>query len=139
MTDQGDRLIWTGKLPATFDELQVTPDGNGTVRVRQGNTWTTAGQINITRFSDPDGLIGIGQNLWQETDISGAPQTGTAGTAAAGGGTFGKILGNLLENSNVNTAEEMTQTILLQRAYSMSVKALQQTDQMFGMANQMRR
>lgn len=139
VTDTGNRLVWTGQLPANYDELQVTPDGNGTIRVRQGQTWTTAGQINVTRFANPDGLIGVGQNLWQETAISGAAQTGIAGTAAAGGGNYGKILGSLLENSNVNTAEEMTQMILLQRAYSFSVKALQQTDQMFGLANSMRR
>jgi flagellar basal-body rod protein FlgG len=139
VTDNGNRLIWTGTLPATYDDIQVTPDGNGTVRVKQGNAWNTVGQINVTRFASPDGLAGIGQDLWQETAISGTPQTGTAGTAAAGGGSFGKILGNLLEASNVNMAEEMSQMILLQRAYSLSVRAFQQTDQMFGLANQMRR
>jgi flagellar basal-body rod protein FlgG len=139
VTDNGDRLIWTGQLPATYDDIQVTPDGGGTVRIKQGNAWVTVGQINLTRFANPDGLLGLGQDLWQATAISGAPQTGTAGTAAAGGGSFGKLLGNLLENSNVNVAEEMSQMILLQRAYSFSVRAFQQTDLMFGMANQMRR
>jgi flagellar basal-body rod protein FlgG len=139
VNDAGDRLIWTGTLPATLDDIQVTPDGNGTVRVKQGNAWNTVGRINLTRFPNPDGLTGIGDNLWQQSAISGAAQTGVAGSAAAGGGQFGKILGNLLENSNVNVAEEMSQMILLQRAYSFSVRAFQQTDQMFGLANQMRR
>jgi flagellar hook protein FlgE len=36
-------------------------------------------------------------------------------------------------------AEEMTHMIALQRAYSLSVRAFQQSDQMFGLAVQMRR
>jgi flagellar basal-body rod protein FlgG len=139
VSDSGDRLIWTGQLPATYDDIEVTPDGSGNIRIKQGNTWTTVGQINLTRFSNPDGLLGIGNNQWQPTAVSGAAQTGVAGTAAAGGGNYGTIRGNLLELSNVNLAEEMSQTILLQRAYSFSVRAFQQTDQMFGLANQMRR
>jgi flagellar basal-body rod protein FlgG len=135
----GYLLNWTGQLPATFEELQVVPDGSGTVRVRQGNAWTNVGTIPLTHFINPDGLQGLGQNLWLETAISGAPQTGAAGTATPGGVRLGKILGNMTENSNVNMADEMTQTILLERAYSMSVRAFQQTDQMFGLANQMRR
>lgn len=141
VSDNGYPLIWSSQLPAstTYDEIQVTPDGTGTIRIKQGNAWTTVGQIPVTRFANPDGLQGVGQNLWQETVVSGTPQTGTAGTAAANGGSYGTILGNLLENSNVNMAEEMSQMILLQRAYSLSVRAFQQTDQMFGLANQMRR
>jgi flagellar basal-body rod protein FlgG len=139
VTDAGNRLIWTGRLPATYDDLQVTPNGDGTIQVKQGNAWNTVGRINLTRFANPDGLLGIGDNLWQASAVSGAAQTGVAGTTAAGGGSFGKILGNLLENSNVNVAEEMSQMIILQRAYSFSVRAFQQTDQMFGLANQMRR
>ncbi len=139
VTDDGYLLNWTGTLPAKFDELQVTPDGTGTLRVKQGNQWVTVGTIPITRFANPDGLQGFGQNLWLQTAVSGAAQNGAAGTTVQGGGSYGKIMGNLLENSNVNVAEEMTQMIMLQRAYSMSVKALQQTDQMYGLANQMRR
>jgi flagellar basal-body rod protein FlgG len=139
VTDDGNRLIWSGTLPAHYDDIQVTPDGSGTIRIQQGTTWRTIGQIRVTRFANPDGLQGMGQNLWVPTNVSGNPQTAIAGTTAATGGSYGKILGNLLENSNVNMAEEMSQTILLERAYSFSVRAFQQTDQMFGLANQMRR
>jgi flagellar basal-body rod protein FlgG len=139
VNDSGNRLIWTGQLPANVAGVQVTPDGTGTIRVQQGNTWTTVGTVPVTRFANPDGLTGMGQNLWLATPVSGAAQTGTAGTAAPGGGTFGKIQGNLLESSNVNMAEEMSQMIMLQRAYSFSVKTFQQTDHMFDLANQMRR
>jgi len=134
----GNRLIWTGRLPATVDEIQLTPDGSGTIRVRQGNTWTTVGTVPISRFANPDGLTGLGQNLWLATAVSGPAQSGTAGTAAPGGGSFGRIQGNMLEASNVNLAEEMSQMIMLQRAYSFSVKSFQETDHMFDLANHMR-
>lgn len=135
----GYKLVWTGQIPANTEEVQVVADGSGTVRARQGNTWTTVGTIPLTHFVNPDGLQGLGQNLWLETTVSGAPQTGTAGTPTPGGAVYGKIRGNLRENSNVNVAEEMSQAIMLERAYTLSVRAFQQTDHMFDLANQMRR
>jgi flagellar basal-body rod protein FlgG len=48
-------------------------------------------------------------------------------------------VGSALENSNVNLADEMTHLLTLQRAYGLSVRAFQQTDQMLGLATRMRR
>lgn len=128
----GMRLIWNGQLPAEVDEVHVNPDG--TVMARQDAGWIQAGQIELTRFANPTALQGYGQNLWLPTAASGAAQTGAART-----GDFGSVQGNALENSNVNLSEEMTHMIALQRAYSLSVRAFQQSDQMFGLAVQMRR
>lgn len=128
----GLRLVWDGQLPATFDDVHVNPDG--TVMVKQGSNWTQAGRIPLTRFANPTALQGYGENAWLETEASGPAQ---AGAARADG--LGTIHGNTLESSNVNLAEEMTHMIALQRAYSLSVRAFQQSDQMFGLAVQMRR
>jgi flagellar basal-body rod protein FlgG len=128
----GLRLVWDGQLPAAFDDVHVNPDG--AVMVKQGANWTQAGQIPLTRFANPTALQGYGENAWLETDASGPAE---AGLARADG--LGTIHGNTLESSNVNMAEEMTHMIALQRAYSLSVRAFQQSDQMFGLAVQMRR
>lgn len=132
VTDGGFRLVWQGQLPANVEDIHVNPDG--TVMVQQNGTWSPAGQIQLARFPNPSALAGYGQNAYLPTDASGAAQTGNAGA-----NSFGQIRGNALESSNVNLSEEMTRLIALQRAYGMSVRAFQQTDQMIGLAIQMRR
>jgi flagellar basal-body rod protein FlgG len=134
VTGSGFRLNWTGQLPApdTFDAIAIETDG--TVRVRQNNQWNSVGRIPTYRFPNPTALQGFGQNAWLATDPSGAAQAGTAGANG-----YGTLIGQTLEGSNVNMAEEMTHLISLQRAYSLSVRAFQQTDQMFGLAIALRR
>jgi flagellar basal-body rod protein FlgG len=91
-------------------------------------------QIQLVRFNNPAGLTAIGQNLYQETEASGAPTLGTPGQAG-----FGSILQNYLETSNVNVAEEMVNMILAQRAYEVSAKAIQTSDQLLEMTNNLKR
>lgn len=128
----GYPLVWDGDIPADADEFHLNPDG--AVMVKQGDAWSQAGQVPLSRFANPSGLTGLGQNLWLATDVSGAASDGSA--SAQG---FGQIVGGALENSNVNLADEMTHLLTLQRAYGLSVRAFQQTDQMLGLAIQMRR
>jgi flagellar basal-body rod protein FlgG len=134
VTAAGFRLNWTGQLPApdTFDALAVETDG--TLRVRQNSQWNAVGRVPVHRFPNPTALQGFGQNMWLATAASGAAQAGTAGADG-----YGSIQANTLEGSNVNMAEEMTHLISLQRAYSLSVRAFQQTDQMFNLAITLRR
>lgn len=132
VTANGLALDWTGAIPAAAEEVHINPDG--TVMVRQGVTWTQAGQINTNRFANPSGLTGYGENLWLESDVSGAPETD-----APGNGRHGFLSSGFLEGSNVNMAEEMTHLIALQRAYQLSIRAFQQTDSMIGLAVQLRR
>jgi len=97
------------------------------VRVRQNNQWSSVGRISTCRFPNPTALQGFGQNAWLATDASGAAQAGTAGANG-----YGTLIGQTLEGSNVNMAEAMTHMISLQRAYSLSVRAFQQTDRCLG-------
>jgi flagellar basal-body rod protein FlgG len=41
VTANGDRLVWTGQIPAAAEEIHINPDG--AVMTRQGTTWTQAG------------------------------------------------------------------------------------------------
>lgn len=132
VTASGLRLVWDGQLPANLEDLHVNPDG--TVMVKQAGAWSQAGRIPLARFANPTALEGHGQNAWLPTEASGEAQTGNANAAG-----LGVIHGNALESANINLAEEMTHLIALQRAYSLSVRAFQQTDHMFDLAIQMRR
>jgi flagellar basal-body rod protein FlgG len=49
------------------------------------------------------------------------------------------IMQNFLEASNVKTVEEMVKLIVAQRAYELNSKAIQSSDEMLQIANNLRR
>ena len=67
------------------------------------------------------------------TQNSGGPQVGLPNTPG-----FGQIVDQALENSNTSMPDEMTNLVSAQRAYGLSVKALQTIDEMLSLANNMR-
>ena len=85
----------------------------------------TLGQIELTRFQNPQGLKSIGGNLFEQTNSSGEP---IIGTPAKGG--FGKIIQGFLENSNVDMAEEQVNLIIDQRSFQANANIIKTADEM---------
>jgi flagellar basal-body rod protein FlgG len=56
----------------------------------------------MANFINPQGLVRIGENLYQESDGSGTPVTGCACTNG-----FGKIRQGWIERSNVDLRQEL--------------------------------
>jgi len=120
-------------VPDDAETVHVNPDGSVMVQ-RTGSAETeTIGTITLTRFANPAGLEDIGHNLYQPTDASGMPTEGQAGADG-----FGEIVGQAREESNVDLSEEMTEMIVAQRAYSLAMRAVQTSDQMLALANELR-
>ena len=71
------------------------------------------------------GLESIGENLYTETQSSGAPNESTPGLNGAG-----LLYQGYVETSNVNVAEELVNMIQVQRAYEINSNAVSTTDQM---------
>ncbi len=69
------------------------------------------------------GLESIGENLYTETQSSGAPNESTPGLNGAG-----LLYQGYVETSNVNVAEELVNMIQVQRAYEINSKAVSTTD-----------
>ena len=111
----------------------VGPDGTVTLAFTNGQTQDVA-QIGLANFSNPAGLSAVGQNLYQQTAASGTAQTGKPGSSQ-----FGTLAQSVLETSNVQVVEEMVNLIVAQRAYEISSKAVQSSDEMLGIANGLRR
>jgi flagellar basal-body rod protein FlgG len=116
----------------------VTIDASGTVRgerrLPNGQFETVEiGQLTVATFTNPEGLEAIGQALFRQTQNSGGATIGLPNTPG-----FGQIASQMLEQSNVNMADEMANLVVAQRAYGFSLKALQTIDEMIGMANNMR-
>lgn len=90
-----------------------------------------AGQLNLATFVNDNGLEAYGQNLFLETDASGAPVAGNPGDAG-----FGTVLQGFIESSNVNVVNEITDLISAQRAYEMNSRVVTVSDEMLSTASQ---
>ena len=82
-------------------------------------------QLYLANFNNPGGLLNLGSGLFTET-----PNSGTAGVAAAGSGSNGKILQGTLEMSNVDLAEEFTSMIITQRAFQANARVISTSEEL---------
>ncbi len=91
-------------------------------------------QVCLTRFLNPWGLDKKGDNLFAQSRFSG-----DGFTSAPGEGGAGTVLGNFLEQSNVDTATEIVQMILTQRGFQANSKAITTSDTMIATAIQVKK
>jgi flagellar hook protein FlgE len=80
-------------------------------------------QLGLANFLSPTGLTRLGQNLFAESRLSGQPVISLPET-----GAFGSVLGNTLELSNVDLAEQFVQLIKTQQAFQASARIISTTD-----------
>jgi flagellar basal-body rod protein FlgG len=133
VTATGYPLVWDGTIEEGMTNISVTPEGIVTALDENGES-VEVGTVKLTRFPNASGLKNNGNNVWLETDSSGAAIEGEAGSE-----NFGTIGGSRVEQSNVDLAQEMTHLIILQRSMSMSLKAFEQTDTMIAQAINLRK
>lgn len=82
-------------------------------------------QVAIASFTNPNGLLQVGDTSWTQSIASGAPTTGIANAGGRGG-----ILGANLELSNVDVAEEFTKLIVSQRGYQANSRVVTTSDEL---------
>jgi len=119
-------------IPANAQGVTIAANGTVSATVPGQATAQTVGQLQLASFVNPSGLDPRGQNLYAETAASGAPAAG-----APGADGLGQLLQGYVEGSNVNVVEELVSMIATQRAYELSSKAIQTTDQMLQRLGQM--
>ena len=115
VTAQGNVVQPAITIPANATGLTINAQGQVSVIPTGTTTPTTLGQLTLTRFINPAGLLPIGDNMYQETPASGTPQDGLPATDGAG-----DLLQGNLEQSNVDSVSEITNLITAQRAYEMN-------------------
>lgn len=133
---QGNTILPRVVIPSGAEEVSVASNGEITGVV--GGVKTVFGQISLVGFQNPAGLERIGNNLFVATVNSGLPQVGQPGTPQ-GNQILGRIRGQSLEQSNVDLATTITELIQVQRAYQMNAGLIKDGDQMWSIANTMRR
>jgi flagellar basal-body rod protein FlgG len=122
-------------IPPDHETITVGSDGTVSVRIPGQTAEQNVGNIQLARFVNTAGLDArLGRNLLLETDASGAPVVGEPGLDG-----LGMLEQGFLENSNVQTVEEILQLIIAQRAYEANSKVIQSSDEMLQIANNVRR
>ncbi len=82
-------------------------------------------KLPLAVFRNPNGLLAQNGNAYFATERSGDPVLAQANSAGAG-----VVTPNSLEASNVDLAEEFTNMIITQRAYSANAKVITTADEM---------
>jgi flagellar basal-body rod protein FlgG len=116
-------------LPRETSELLVSGDGLISVLLQGEDEPSDLGRFELVRFQNPAGLKNIGHNLYAPTMSSGDPILGNPGEEG-----IGMIQMGFLEMSNVNVIEEMIGMITAQRAYEINSKAVKTSEEMLGIA-----
>ena len=125
VTPQGSVVQPAITIPQNSTGLTINAQGQVSVIPQGSTTPQILGQLQLTRFINPAGLLPMGDNLYQETPASGTPIDGLPGTDGAG-----DLQQAMLEQSNVDSVSEITSLITAQRAYEMNSKVISAADQM---------
>ena len=120
-------------IPENALDIDINETGEVLVRVEGQVALQNLGQIELATFVNPVGLEAVGDNLFLETEASGAATTGNPGEDQ-----FGTIRQGALEQSNVNVVEEITRLISAQRAYEMNSNVISTSDEMMQTVGQLR-
>ncbi len=115
-------LVQDGFTTGTLVGLSTDSDGIISGLFNNGQT-DNLFQVTMADFLAPSGLTRQGQNLFAESESSGQPVLGTAQT-----GGFGAIVGQSLELSNVDLAEQFVTMIQTQQAFQASARIITTTD-----------
>jgi flagellar basal-body rod protein FlgG len=145
-TNQGHMVLDTAGNPIAIPNgyhMKIDATGFVTVAMPDGSDPMDIGHIKVVEPKQPHLLKQIDNNMYVLPD-------GTAATAA------NTIIGNVdltnpanaskgiavrqgvLEQSNVNLADEMVDLMQVQRAYQLTARALTSSDTMMGLANNLR-
>lgn len=107
-----------GYASGSLASMSVDATGNLFATYTNGKS-RTIGQVSLTNFANVQGLIPVGGTNWKESYASGIPVTG-----APESGTLGSIVGDALENSNVDLTAELVNLIQEQSNYQANAKTI---------------
>lgn len=113
-------------LDFNFDDAGLISGefSDGTVR--------TLGQIPLATFANTNGLQGVTGQIFEQTEVSGAPSFGFVNETESA-----SFVPNALEGSNVDITEEFGLLIQAQQAYSFATQSFQIQNELLQEANEL--
>jgi flagellar basal-body rod protein FlgG len=112
--------------------VQATEDGTLQAVYKGDPNPITIGQLRVVDFMNPSGLQALGGNLFIASPESGLPLIMDSMDGL-------RVQQGFLESSNVDVAEELVNMIVAQRAFEMTSKAVESSDQMMQTVNALKR
>jgi flagellar hook protein FlgE len=113
-----------GSSLGTLSSFSIGNDGIITGGFDNGLT-RTLGQVPLAAFSNPEGLVEVGQSLFTNGANAGTPVTVIPGQSGTG-----EVLAGSLELSNVDLSAEFVNLILASTGYSGASRIITTTDQL---------
>jgi len=112
-----------GTTAGTVDAVSINSNGELVASFGAGKSAVVA-QLALATFNNAQGLVKLGANRYGASDAAGQANIGGANS-----GGRGSVVGNTLELSNVDIAQEFTQMILAQRGYQANSKSITVADE----------
>ncbi len=113
-----------GYSSGDLSDFSIGSDGTITGIYSNGQTQPLA-MLALANFTNPSGLLKIGNNLYSTTvnsgEFTGGVTAGSAGTGSLSAGT--------LEMSNVDLSEQFSEMMITQRAYQANSKIVSAADE----------
>ena len=118
--EAGDVLVGNqnGYGAGQLSSINVDAGGN-IVGMYTNGQHQQLGAVGIVTFTNPDGLMQVGDSMFAESTNSGAAQLSTGGAGRAG-----SVVGGALENSNIDTAEQFVNLIEAQRGFQANARVI---------------
>ena len=121
-------------IPSDAQQIIIAKNGEVSAKIPGQAAPQVLGTLTAVRFPNNAGLKATGQNLYTETQSSGAPLTGIFSENG-----FGRVSQGSLESSNVSVVEQVVNMITAQRAYEASSKGITTSDEMLSQAINLKR
>ena len=133
VTSEGYEVQPAITIPQDATDITVNSSGEVLVKLDGQIAMQNVGQLEMAIFFNDAGLDAQGNNLFKETEASGAAALATPGQAG-----YGTIIQGFLETANVNTVSEITSLITAQRAYEMNSKVITTSDEMLSTTSRLK-
>lgn len=120
-------------LPEDARRITISRDGEVVAYFGEATAGQSIGTISLVRFINERGLEAMGDNMFRETEASGAPNRLVPGTEG-----LGYIRQGFLEDSGVDVVKEISELIEAQRGYELNSKVISASDEMMAATTRLR-
>lgn len=125
-------IVPNGYASGEFASVSFGDDGTIMAAYTNGQT-QDIGIVVLANFNNIQGLTPAGGNAWRESPTSGPAILGQPGTNG-----MSRLLGQAIEQSNVDLSQELVNLIIAQRTYQANAQTISTQDQILQTLMQMR-
>lgn len=133
-TSNGHVLRPAIHVPTNVASITIAADGKVSAQTASQSQAFEIGQVELVNFANPGALQAQGNGVYTPTEASGEANYGKPGSQG-----MGTLVQGSLENSNVTLVDEMVNLMVAQRAYELSSKVIQASDEIMSLTNNLRR